>query len=51
MSAFDRKTKEKAFFLGIGALTILIFIPLFHIIATVLIKGFPVIAERGGRSS
>ncbi|BAD86056.1 ABC-type phosphate transport system, permease component [Thermococcus kodakarensis KOD1] len=47
MSAFDRKTKEKAFFIGVGALTILIFIPLFHIIATVLIKGFPVIAERG----
>lgn len=47
MSAFDRKTKEKAFFIGVGALTILVFIPLFHIIATVLIKGFPVIAERG----
>jgi len=46
---FNRKMQEKIFFFSIGILATLTFIPLFHIIITVLLKGLPVILEKGSK--
>lgn len=49
MLGFNRKMQEKIFFFSIGILATLTFIPLFHIIITVLLKGLPVILEKGSK--
>ncbi|WP_087036260.1 phosphate ABC transporter permease PstA [Thermococcus litoralis] len=48
MSSFEvRKQKERLFLMGIGSLTFLALLPLFHIIATVFRNGLPVIIKEG----
>ncbi|MPW38781.1 phosphate ABC transporter permease PstA [Thermococcus sp. 101 C5] len=48
MSSFEvRKQKERLFLIGIGSLTFLALLPLFHIIATVFRNGLPVIIKGG----
>ncbi|MCO6042192.1 phosphate ABC transporter permease PstA [Thermococcus alcaliphilus] len=42
-----RKQKERIFLIGIGSLTFLALLPLFHIIATVFRNGLPVIIKEG----
>ncbi|ALM76099.1 phosphate ABC transporter permease PstA [Thermococcus barophilus] len=50
MSSYnERKIKDVAFIVAIGALTFAMFLPLFHIFLTVFAKGFPVVAKNGLR--
>ncbi|XRO75853.1 phosphate ABC transporter permease PstA [Methanocaldococcus sp. 28A] len=51
MSLINYKTirmiKDKIFLLVVGILTLLSIVPLFHIIYSIIVKGLPVILERG----
>lgn len=42
-----RKAKEKAFLIAVGITTLIAILPLFHIIATVLMNGLPPVVAKG----
>ena len=42
-----RMIKDKIFLFVVGALTLLAILPLFHIIISIVLKGMPIITERG----